>query len=235
MTAPRSHDFAYDVCIVGGAGHVGLPLGLALAAKGQRVVLYDLDTSALETIKQGRVPFTEEGAETILRDVLDRTLFVSSELGSVGRARFVVVTVGTPIDEYLSPDLRAVPRAMAALQSHLSREQTLIIRSTVFPGTCRQVVRSLGDGGWELAYCPECIAQGQATRELAELPQIVSATSAAACQDARGLFGLNLSSDHRGIDRRGRTGQAVLERMAVHQVRHRQPVLHDGARARCRL
>ena len=177
----------YDICIVGGAGHVGLPLGLAFAERQQRVVLYDIDRKALDTIAAGRLPFIEYGADEILKAVIDKTLFVSDDAASVGRARFVIVTIGTPVDEFLSPDLRAVPKMLAVLRQHLSPEQTLIIRSTVFPGTCRQVQRTLGDQ-WKIAYCPERIAQGHAIRELADLPQIVSGTTDQAREEAAALF-----------------------------------------------
>lgn len=181
-----------DVCIVGGAGHIGLPLGLVFAERGQRVVLYDLNAEALDAIHHGRLPFIEHGAEEILRRVVDRTLFVSSDIRSIGRARFVIVTVGTPVDEYLGPDLRAVPHVVTALRPYLSAGQTLVIRSTVFPGTCRQVLRVLGGSGgaWKVAYCPERIAEGHAIRELADLPQIVAGVTDAARQDAAGLFSL---------------------------------------------
>lgn len=187
-----AEDYPDDVCIVGGAGHIGLPLGLAFAQREQRVVLYDLNAAALDAIRHGRLPFIENGAEEILRRTVDRTLFVSSDIQSVGRARFVVVTVGTPVDEYLTPALRAVPKVITALRPYLSAGQTLIIRSTIFPGTCRQVVRILGGSGdaWKVAYCPERIAQGHAIRELADLPQVVAGVNGAAYQDAADLFSL---------------------------------------------
>lgn len=189
MALRRSQRFPDDVCIVGGAGHVGLPLGLAFAQKGQRVTLYDLNPVAVETIGRGELPFAEQGAEPILREFVNRKLFATTDAISVSRAKFVVVTVGTPVDEHLNPDLRAVPRVMTALRPHLSTDQTIIIRSTVFPGTCRQVSRVLGPA-WHVAYCPERIAQGHAIRELSDLPQIVSGTTAEASREAAQLFGL---------------------------------------------
>lgn len=190
MPTRSSHAFTDDICIVGGAGHVGLPLGLAFADKGQRVTLYDLDRRALDSIQQGRMPFVEDGADVVLRRVIDRTLFVSADRASVGSAPSIVVTVGTPVDEYLNPDLRAILRAMKGLREYLSPEQTVIIRSTVFPGTCRNLARALGDGVWKIAYCPERIAQGHAIRELFELPQIVSGTTPGAAAVAASLFSL---------------------------------------------
>ena len=69
----------YDVCIVGGLGHVGLPLGISLADVGKRVALYDINRTTLKTVSQGKMPFLEAGAEEVLNEVLNKTLFLSSD------------------------------------------------------------------------------------------------------------------------------------------------------------
>jgi len=181
-----------DICIIGGAGHVGLPLGLAFAARGKRVTLYDINTQRLEVIRSGRMPFIEYGAEPILREVLGETLFLSQDIRSVSAARFVVVAIGTPVDEYLNPKLRALLELFTAIRPYLHNQQTIVIRSTVYPRTCRQVLNTLNtDGGpWHIAYCPERIAQGYAIKELHELPQLVSGLSEEALRDASELFSI---------------------------------------------
>jgi len=63
---------AVDVTVVGGAGHVGIPLALSFAAKGMRVMINDLNEKALEQLQAGIVPFTEEGAEELLRENLEK-------------------------------------------------------------------------------------------------------------------------------------------------------------------
>jgi UDP-N-acetyl-D-mannosaminuronic acid dehydrogenase len=180
-----------DICIVGGAGHIGLPLGLAFAAAGQRVVLYDINEAALDIIRGGRLPFIEYGADEILPKVLNRTLSLSSDASSIAHARVVIVTIGTPVDEYLNPKLRTVFDLFDKLRPQLHADQTLVIRSTVYPGTCRQVAARLGadgSGPWKVAYCPERIVQGWAIKELRELPQLVSGVTDAAREDACALF-----------------------------------------------
>ena len=104
----------------------------------------------------------------------------------------MIVTIGTPVDEYLNPKLRALLDLFNELRPHLRPSQTIVIRSTVFPGTCRHVERFLGNKGgqWKIAYCPERIAQGFAIRELSELPQIVSGCSPEAVESAAKLFAL---------------------------------------------
>ena len=183
----------HDICVVGGAGHVGLPLALAFAAVGQRVIIHDVNTAVMDVIKSGTMPFVEYGAEPLLRQALqDNRLLFSTEPRDITRARHVIVAVGTPVDEYLNPKLRALLDLFKHLRPHLRPRQTIIIRSTVFPRTCRQVERALSQNGehWKVAYCPERIAQGYAIKELRELPQIVSGSSPEAVQAATELFAL---------------------------------------------
>jgi UDP-N-acetyl-D-mannosaminuronic acid dehydrogenase len=182
-----------DICIVGGAGHVGLPLALAFAAAGQRVLILDRNAEAMDTIQRGTMPFIEYGAEPLLERALrEQRLEFTGDVRQIARAQHVIVAIGTPVDEYLNPKLRALLDLFKSLRPYLDPAQTIIIRSTVFPRTCRQVERTLSaDGGrWKVAYCPERIAQGYAIRELRELPQIVSGSSPEAVTAATRLFGL---------------------------------------------
>jgi UDP-N-acetyl-D-mannosaminuronic acid dehydrogenase len=188
-----STSFDHDICIIGGAGHVGLPLALVFAEAGQRVLVYDLNTQVMEQVRGGVMPFIEYGAEPLLASALENNrLTFSSDLRDLGRARHIIVAVGTPVDEYLNPKLRALLDLFANIKPHLNPEQTIIIRSTVYPRTCRQVLHALNKdgGGWRVAYCPERIAQGYAIRELKDLPQIVAGCTEDAAQQATALFSL---------------------------------------------
>jgi UDP-N-acetyl-D-mannosaminuronic acid dehydrogenase len=189
MTSQRDQ----DICVVGGAGHVGLPLALVFAAAGQRVIVYDLNAAVMDKVKGGTMPFIEYGAEPLLASALESgRLTFSSAARDIARARHVIVAVGTPVDEYLNPKLRALLDLFISIRPHLDPAQTIIIRSTVFPRTCRHVLRLLAKDGldWRVAYCPERIAQGYAIRELNELPQIVSGCSQDAVDSAAALFAL---------------------------------------------
>lgn len=182
-----------DICIIGGAGHVGLPLGLVFAAAGQRVMIYDLNKAALAEIASGKMPFIEYDAEPLLAAALrDNRLLFSSDPNEIRRAKHVIVAIGTPVDEYLNPKLRSLLDLFEHLRPYLDPAQTIIIRSTVFPHTCDHVRRALSVDGndWMVSYCPERIAQGYAVRELRELPQLVSGCTEAAAEQAAQLFGL---------------------------------------------
>ncbi|HEU0292035.1 MAG TPA: nucleotide sugar dehydrogenase [Anaerolineales bacterium] len=193
MNSSHQVDFHYDVCIVGGCGHIGLPLGLAFAAEGKKVMLYDLNTKVIETVCRGEMPFIEYDADPILKKTIGKTLFCSSDIESVGLARVLIVAIGTPVDEYLNPKLRSLLELFAKLRPHLSNQQTIVIRSTVYPRTCQQIRNQLeqdGSGPWHIAYCPERIAQGYAVRELKELPQLVAGITEKALEDVKELFSI---------------------------------------------
>jgi UDP-N-acetyl-D-mannosaminuronic acid dehydrogenase len=182
--------FDVDVCVVGGAGHVGFPLAVALASRGLRVVIHDINDAAVETISSGVAPFLEPGIERPLADVLaSGALVARNDPSLVSRAEIVVVVVGTPVDQHLSPDPEAVPRAVGELLHELRPGQLVVLRSTVFPGVTRRVEQLLDErSGVDLAFCPERIAEGRAMTELFELPQIVSARTPQAMKRAGDLF-----------------------------------------------
>lgn len=182
---------AFDVVIIGGLGHVGLPLGIVFADKGLRVCLYDVDPKKASRVKKGIMPFIEYGAEPVLKKVLKNgSLEVSGDIKSVSRARYVVIAIGTPIDEYLNPRIRGFLEFFTKLKKYLNSSQVIIVRSTVYPHTCRQMDRILnGRGPSRIAYCPERIVQGHAVSELGKLPQIVAGLSETAFEKAASLFG----------------------------------------------
>lgn len=181
------------VVVVGGCGHVGLPLGIALADRGCDVTAYDIDPSAVSLVNGGGMPFREPGATDVLGRVLANGSFrASTDPISVGGAEVVVVVVGTPVDEHLNPNAEAVPRAVIELRGHLRDSQLIVLRSTVYPGVTRMVQRRLSDAGIgaDIAFCPERIAEGRAFDELFTLPQIVSGCSPSAVERASELFAL---------------------------------------------
>jgi len=180
-----------DVCVVGGAGRVGLPLALVLADSGFKTLILDINETALKTIAQGAMPYREEGGQTLLKKVNGTgQLTFSSEANSITRAAVVVLTVGTPIDEFHNPNLSLLIRCLEGLIPHLRDEQTIILRSTIAPGTTNYIDGYLRSRGKKigLAFCPERVVQGKAIEEIRALPQLVSGTSPEALAVAKTLF-----------------------------------------------
>lgn len=188
--AKRISKNIHDLIILGGLGHVGLPLGIAFAEKGLKVCLYDIDKQKGEIVKKGRMPFIEYGAQEILQKVLPKgNLTISFDPKDISRAKYIIVTIGTPVDEHLTPRTREFLEFFDSIRDYLHHEQIIIIRSTVYPNTCQQLLRMLENGQkWHIAYCPERITQGYAITELKELPQIVAGLSEHAIKAAAALF-----------------------------------------------
>ena len=184
-------EFPYDVCIVGGCGHVGLPLAITFARKGLKVSIHDTNDSSIQQVLSGRVPFLEPDAEPALREVVGKTLHAANDPTLMSQARYVVVVIGTPVDEHLNPTFHVMRRFFEKLLMYLVDGQCLILRSTVYPGTTAKLVELLASRGLDVrvAFCPERVAEGKAMHELTELPQIVSGSDDRALEMATELFG----------------------------------------------
>jgi UDP-N-acetyl-D-mannosaminuronic acid dehydrogenase len=188
MTSPKKK---YDVCVVGGAGHVGAPLSIVLAQKGFQTLIYDISRPALQALAAGSLPFLEEGGEPMLKEVLAAgRLGFSSNAADLREVPYIIITVGTPVDEFHNAVLRSLTDCMDALLPHLSDEQTIILRSTVFPGVTDFLAGYLKAHGRQplLAFCPERVVQGRAVKEIQSLAQMVSGTTPEAEESAVRLF-----------------------------------------------
>src|SRR5215207_10280830 len=129
----RSVDF--DVSIIG-LGRIGLPLAVSFADRGLRVLGIDKDPERLEAVREGRMPFMEPGTDELLTRVAasDR-LELSSHVVDAARAEHIVITLGTPSFSHIEIDIRDIRSALDDLLPHLRPGQTIVLRSTVAPGT----------------------------------------------------------------------------------------------------
>jgi UDP-N-acetyl-D-mannosaminuronic acid dehydrogenase len=180
-----------DVTVVGGGGHVGIPLVLALANAGLRVNVNDLNRNGLDKLQAGKLPFIEYGADAALSKALrERRLVFTDSPKSVSTGGPVIITIGTPIDEFLNPVRKVVQDCIDAVLPALADGQLVVLRSTVFPGTSAWLASYLEAKGRKLkvAFCPERIVQGAGLKELGEMPQIVSGTTPEAEREAVKLF-----------------------------------------------
>ena len=184
--------FKSDVVVVGGCGHVGLPLAIVLASKSLQVCAFDLNDAAVASVNSGKMPFDEPGANELLKQVLISEKFLaSSDRKVISSAEHVIFVIGTPVDEHLNPDPEAVPNVVRGLLDVLVDGQHLVLRSTVYPGVTKLVERVISDSGKrvDVSFCPERIAEGKAIDELTSLPQIISARTIGALTRAKNLFG----------------------------------------------
>jgi UDP-N-acetyl-D-mannosaminuronic acid dehydrogenase len=181
-----------DVVVLGGGGHVGLPLSLAFAQAGLRVGIYDTNQDTLDRIASGEMPFLETGADDLLREVLPTGRLAFGTDGSmIERTENLVVVIGTPVDEFLGPSMTIFEKAVDQIAPHLRDGALVALRSTVYPGTTGYVAQHLAERGCrvDVAFCPERIAEGHALEELHSLPQIIGADDDRAAERATALFG----------------------------------------------
>jgi UDP-N-acetyl-D-mannosaminuronic acid dehydrogenase len=164
---------------------------LAFAEAGMTVNVNDLNEAALSLLRSGKLPFIEHGAAPVLtRALANKRLIFTSSPDAITRTGPVIVTIGTPVDEFLNPVQAAVQKCIDNLLPHMSDDQLLVLRSTVYPGTTDWLdsyLKRLGRKN-KVAFCPERVVQGYGIRELREMPQIISGTTPEAEQEAVALF-----------------------------------------------
>ncbi|MEO5357813.1 MAG: nucleotide sugar dehydrogenase [Nitrospirae bacterium YQR-1] len=185
-------DYTYDLCIVGGLGHIGLPMGITMAKAGKTVLLIDINPEAIKAVSTGIVPFMELGAEDSLKEVLNKTLFISDSTGDIKLCRFIIIVIGTPVDEHLNPQFTIFKKLFLNLMENITDTHHIVLRSTVYPGTTERIRDFLLSQGKRvsLTFCPERIAEGKAMEELKSLPQIIGAFDDKSFNEARELFGV---------------------------------------------
>jgi len=180
-----------NIVIVGGCGHVGLPLGLVFADhQGIRVTLLDIDVQKAEKINAGEMPFLEQGAEALLRRLIGRSIFATVDSSCLRNADVVITVVGTPVDRHLNPMVNELCKNLDGVVPHMKDDALLVLRSTVYPGVSQRVYERVKELGRNVhvAFCPERITEGHALEELRQLPQIVAGFEPAAVEKARDLF-----------------------------------------------
>lgn len=184
-----------DVSIIGGAGHVGLAMGLVVTDAGHETRLVDTDTETLAEIASGKLPYKEPRGDRILTEGLEAgRIHTAEDVSVVGHSDVVVIVVGTPIDEHNNPEMENLFELVDELTDHLRRNQVVVLRSTVYPGTTANVRDALEGAGIEvgedvfLAYAPERITQHRAIEEMETLPQLIGAFDEASFEATEAFF-----------------------------------------------
>ena len=177
-----------DIVIVGGAGHIGLPLGILFANKGKKVILYDKNKKNIIKINKLQMPFMEEGGLSLLKKNKNR-IFATTDKKSLKDAKIVIICIGTPLKKS-KPDLIFFFNMFREVKKYLDPKKLLIIRSSIYPGTCLKIQKFLGKNFKNISYCPERVVQGKSISELHRLPQIISGLSKVSVNQSKNLFKL---------------------------------------------
>lgn len=180
------------IVIIGGCGHVGLPLGIVFANCGLDVVLLDRDHGKINLVNAGQMPFMETNALEQLGRVVGKKLVATADASCLRDSDAAIAVLGTPVDEHLNPTVTDLYHSIDEVLASMPENALLVLRSTVYPGVTKLVHERLQASGRKihLAFCPERIAEGKAMEEIRTLPQIISAFDPVSLARARDLFSI---------------------------------------------
>jgi UDP-N-acetyl-D-mannosaminuronic acid dehydrogenase len=175
------------ICIIGGGGHVGFPLGLTLASKKNFVYLYEKNKIICDKINKGKIPYFEVNAKNLLKKY-KKNLIAGYEEKYITDSDIIIVSIGTPVDKKYKPELKNFLSLFYFLKKKINKNQIIIIRSSVYPGITDKIKEILKGVNENISYCPERILQGKALIELPNLPQIISGYNKKSIQVTTKLF-----------------------------------------------
>ena len=191
IVVPDRKSANYDVCVYG-LGFVGLTLSVVLAESSLKVYGIDKDAKIIEDLKLGIPHFFEPELPQLLSLHIGDNLQVSASDEGVS-AKVHVIAVGTPIDSNHKPILDSLIKASESVAKNLKAEDLVIVRSTVFVGATRTLIKPILDSAmvpYSLAFCPERTLEGKAIEELRLLPQVCSGLNALDLEKAKKFFTL---------------------------------------------
>ena len=178
-----------NISIIGGAGHIGFPLGLILSSKGFKVSLIDKNKNNIKKINNGEVPFLEENSKKLLTDMRKKKrIYATDQINEISKSKYIIICISTPITNQLNPNLKPFINFFHQLKKKIKKNQIVIIRSSIYPGICEKVYKIIEKKCKNLSYCPERIVQGKSIVELPKLPQLVSGKSKKAILESGKLF-----------------------------------------------
>jgi UDP-N-acetyl-D-glucosamine dehydrogenase len=180
-----------------GLGYVGLPTALALHGRCPRVIGIDISHDRLRAIADRTADLAEPDKLVLAAALADGSLELTADVSAMTAADAVIICVPTPVDGSQSPDLGALRSACAAVVTHARRGQTIILTSTTYVGTTRELLtrplaaRGLNAGcGVFVAFSPERIDPGNPDHAHRETPRVVGGVTQACAERAAGVVSL---------------------------------------------
>ena len=191
----RSHTDVERVGIVG-LGYVGLPLAVAFCEAGLSVVGVDQDPKKTAEINSGSSYVEDVASERLQTHVATGKLRAATDFGALINADAVLICLPTPLDEHRSPDLSAVVAGIEAVAEHLKPGALVVLESTTYPGTTREVLLPILERGGRqvgkdffLAFSPERIDPGNPDHDIENVPKVVGGVTPECARRAEALYG----------------------------------------------
>jgi UDP-N-acetyl-D-glucosamine dehydrogenase len=193
----------YDVAVIG-AGYVGLPLAVTFAEAGGRVLVIDVQPHIIEALNGG-TSHIEDVTDERLGPLVDKGLVVAStDYELVKQAHAVLIALPTPLSRQREPDLSYIERAAQSLAPMLQPGQVVVLESTTWPGTTREILQPLLEQGsglkagadFHLAMSPERVDPGREDWTTKTTPKVVGGITPACTKAAAEVYRAALDTVH---------------------------------------
>jgi UDP-N-acetyl-D-glucosamine dehydrogenase len=192
-----------DIAIIG-AGYVGMPHAQTFADSGKRVVLVDIQQAVVDAINRGESHIGDVTSEDLKRLVDAGLIAATTDFGVVADCSSIVIAVPTPLSPQREPDLGYVESAARAIAPHLKKGQVVVLESTTYPGTTREVLLPVLEAGsglkagtdFYLAFAPERVDPGRIDWTTKSTPKVVGGIDAASTKAAADLYRSALDNVH---------------------------------------
>lgn len=180
-----------------GLGYVGLPLAALAAKRGFLVTGYEVKQSVVASLKQGKSHIRDETVERLLAEAHQTGNFNPTiDVSKLKKCSIYLICVPTPVDENNEPDIQPLISAIETITPHMGKGDLVVVESTVFPGTCEQVVIPLVEQlthftageDFDIAHCPERVNPGDLFWTTENIPRVVGATTSQATDRAANFY-----------------------------------------------
>jgi UDP-N-acetyl-D-glucosamine dehydrogenase len=183
-----------DVAIIG-AGYVGMPLAKAFADAGNNVLLRDVKREVVDAVNRGESHIGDVSSGDLKRLVDAGRIAATLDIGEAAAADAILIALPTPLSSQREPDLSILVAAVTELAPHLRRGQLVVLESTTYPGTTREVVQPILESGglkagedFQLAFSPERVDPGRTDWTTHNTPKVVGGVTPACTERAAELY-----------------------------------------------
>ena len=193
----------YDVAVIG-AGYVGVPLAATFGEAGQRVLLVDVQHDVVKALNRGESHIEDVSNERLAALTEKGLVVATADYELVRQAHAVLIALPTPLSQQREPDLSYIERAAQSLAPVLQRGQVVVLESTTWPGTTREILQPILEEGsglkagedFHLAMSPERVDPGREDWTTKSTPKVVGGITPASTAAAAEVYRAAIDTVH---------------------------------------